>query len=165
MKREIRKRRCIFRPQVAIDNWPKWGAEEADGGRIFTRAAIWSFTTPPPSHANWPAPGLWGHRTLGIEIGTLDSALWKASPFLYQQSFIKLNYNLPLYSIIFLLYNLSCRQAAGVKYLLKPSCAQNLQKFLWKVLHRTFPASIKDLYLALIKSCSVIFQLLIFHWK
>ena len=26
----------------------------------------------PPSHANWHIWGLWGHRTLGIEIGTLD---------------------------------------------------------------------------------------------
>ena len=26
----------------------------------------------PPSHANWHIWGLWGHRTLGIEIGTFD---------------------------------------------------------------------------------------------
>ena len=77
------------------------------------------------------------HRNWHIGLGTLESLTFSLPTKFYQ---IKLNQilNSLLIFYYFLIYNLSCRQATCVKYLLKPSCAQNLQKFLWKVLHLNF---------------------------
>ena len=52
----------------------KAGAEKA-WKNIFCRVAVWSFTREHSSHANCHIWGLWGHRTLGIEIGTLEATL------------------------------------------------------------------------------------------